>query len=69
MNLKKKKKLNQDMNSDRLSVAVVEFVIIDVVCCFLQNKKKEEEEETRKGNERHILGYNINIADRFTNKY
>jgi hypothetical protein len=44
-------------------------VIIDVVCCFLQNKKKEEEEETGKGNKRHILGYNINIADRFTNKY
>jgi hypothetical protein len=37
----KKKKINQDMNSDRLSVAVVEFVIIDVVCCFLQNNKKE----------------------------
>ena len=40
MNLQKKK-INQDMNSDRLSVAVVEFVIIDVVCCFLQNNKKE----------------------------
>jgi len=53
------------MDSDRLSVAVVEFVIIDVVCCFLQNKKEEEEEETGKGNERHILGYNINITDRF----
>jgi hypothetical protein len=46
MNLKKKK--NQNMDSDRLSVEVVGFVIIDVMCYFLQNKKKKEE-ETREG--------------------
>jgi hypothetical protein len=41
----------------------------NVVCCFQQKKKKKKKKRKGKGNRGVcLLGYNLNIIDRFTNR-